>query len=103
MSMANRSRKKCSGSGALETSLAELPIRRLANSLGFTDRWLTPFLIRFPDGSLFITARARWCVLIKAVVEQFCARFASNGVVLCIGDTENKFLHLDTGYLEKLN
>lgn len=40
--------------------------------------------------------------LIKQVVEQFCARFASGGVVVYIGDTENKFEHLHAEYLSKL-
>ncbi|SRR6266446_2222887 len=100
--MANRSRKKRPGTSAIENSLSELPICPLARSLGLTDRWLEQFSIRLPDGSLFIAPRAKWCVLIKAVVEQFCARFASGNVVLCIADTENKFLHLDANYLEKL-
>ncbi len=87
---------------ALDNSLTELPIRRVANSLGLTDSWLAQFVIHLPDGSLFIAPRAKWCILIKAVVEQFCARFAPGGVVLGIGDTENKFLHLDANYLERL-
>jgi len=40
--------------------------------------------------------------LIKAVVEKLCPRFASGGTVVYVGDTENKFLHLDTAYLKKL-
>jgi hypothetical protein len=101
--MANRSKKKkCSRTRALDNSLTGLPIRRLANSLGLTDRWLRQFVIHLPNGSLFIRPRAQWCILIKAVVEQFCAKFAPSGVVLCIRDGESKFVYLKTEYLERL-
>jgi hypothetical protein len=40
--------------------------------------------------------------LIKAVIEEFCPRFVPGGTILYIGDAEDKFLHLDTEYLEKL-
>jgi hypothetical protein len=33
--------------------------------------------------------------LIKAIIEHFCPAFAPGGVVLYIGDTENKFVHLE--------
>jgi hypothetical protein len=38
----------------------------------------------------------------KAVIERFCPAFAPGGVVLYIGDTENKFVHLETAGLTKL-
>ena len=40
--------------------------------------------------------------LIKAIIEEFCPRFAPGGVVVYIGDTENKFAHLELEYLAKL-
>jgi BsuBI/PstI restriction endonuclease HTH domain/BsuBI/PstI restriction endonuclease domain len=40
--------------------------------------------------------------LIKAVIEEFCPRFVAGGTVVYIGDTEDKFLHLDATYLEGL-
>lgn len=40
--------------------------------------------------------------LIKEVIEEFCQRFVPGGTVIYIGDAENKFLHLDEEYLEKL-
>ncbi len=48
------------------------------------------------------TPRFRWCLLIKAIVERFCPAFAPGGVVLYIGDTENKFVHLETQGLAAL-
>ncbi len=38
----------------------------------------------------------------KAVVEHFCPIFVPSGVVLYIGDTENKFVHLETEHLAAL-
>ena len=40
--------------------------------------------------------------LIKRVIEEFCPRFVAGGSVVYIGDAENKFLHFDREYLEKL-
>ena len=40
--------------------------------------------------------------LIKMIIEQFCPRFLPGGMVLYIGDTKNKFLHLDTSFLNRL-
>jgi len=55
-----------------------------------------------PDGSLFISPRVRWCILIKAIIEQFCPAFAPGGVLIYIGDTENKFVHLEIAELASL-
>src|SRR5947209_8379677 len=41
----------------------------------------------------------RWCLLMKAVIEQFCPTFAPGGVVLYVGDTEDKFVHLEAAGL----
>ena len=40
--------------------------------------------------------------LIKAIIEHFCPAFAPGGVVLYIGDTESKFVHLETKGLAAL-
>ena len=40
--------------------------------------------------------------LIKAIIEHFCPAFAPGGVVLYIGDTENKFVHLEKEGLEPI-
>ncbi len=76
--------------------LVKLPIRSIARRLGLTDRWIGQFAIRMPDGSLFVPPRVRWCVLIKAIVEQFCPGFAPRGIVFYIGGTDNKSAHLGT-------
>lgn len=58
--------------------------------------------LQLPDGSLHYTPRFRWCLLIKAIIERFCPAFAPGGVVLYIGDTESKFVHLEAAGLAAL-
>lgn len=45
---------------------------------------------------------ARHRELITKVIEVLCARFFAGGTVVYIGDAENKFLHLDADYLQRL-
>lgn len=40
--------------------------------------------------------------LIKAFIEEFCTRFVPAGVVLYVGDAENKFQHFETDYFKRL-
>ena len=40
--------------------------------------------------------------LIKNVIKEFCPYFVPGGIVLYISNTEDKFLHLDADYLQKL-
>ena len=40
--------------------------------------------------------------LIKTVLEEFCPCFVPGGTVVYIGDAEDKFLHLDADYLQRL-
>jgi len=55
-----------------------------------------------PDGTVFYPPRYRSCLLVKAVIERFCPRFVPGGVVLYLGDAENKFVHLKTADLAAL-
>jgi hypothetical protein len=41
-------------------------------------------------------------ILIKRIARQFCPCFLPGSTVLYIGDAEDKFLHLDAEYLQKL-
>ena len=77
-------------------------VERLAQSLGIRRRDVHAQRWQFPDGSVFYPPRYRWCLLIKAIIEQFCPVFAPGGIVLYIGDTENKFVHLETAGLSAL-
>ena len=40
--------------------------------------------------------------LIKKIIERMIPRFVADGIVLYIGDAEDKFLHLDTDHLQRL-
>ena len=77
-------------------------VDKLANALGVSRREVRAQRWQFPDGSFFYHPRYRWCLLIKAIIEHFCPAFAPGGVVLYIGDTENKFAHLETAALTAL-
>ena len=97
-----KKRKHTYASPDFAKRLEDLPIHQIACRLGLTNRWLRQFTIELPDGSLFISPRVRWCILIKSIIEQFCPAFAPGGVVIYIGDTENKFVHLEVDRLKSL-
>jgi len=58
--------------------------------------------VTLPDGSRVALSPGGQNPLIKAVIEEFCPAFAPGGVVLYIGDTENKFVHLEAEKLGDL-
>lgn len=58
--------------------------------------------VTLPDGSQVALSPGGQNPLIKAIIEHFCPAFAPGGVVLYIGDTENKFVHLETAGLAAL-
>ncbi len=58
--------------------------------------------VTLPDGSQMALSPGGQNPLIKAVIEQFCPTFAPGGVVLYVGDTENKFVHLKSEDLSAL-
>ncbi|MBX3731608.1 MAG: restriction endonuclease [Verrucomicrobiae bacterium] len=58
--------------------------------------------VTLPDGSQVALSPGGQNPLIKAIIEQFCPAFAPGGLVLYIGDTENKFVHLETAGLTAL-
>ncbi len=77
-------------------------VERLARSLGIPSRQVATQRWRLPNGTVFYPPRYRWCLLMKAILEHFCPIFAPGGVVLYIGDTENKFVHLEAESLASL-
>ncbi len=66
-------------------------------------RTLARVPVRFSSGQTITLSPGGQNPLIKKIIEDFCSRFVREGFVLYIGDTENKFLHLDADYLEKLH
>ena len=58
--------------------------------------------VTLPDGRQLTLSAGGQNPLIKAVAENFASIFTPAGVVVYLGDTETKFLHLDANYLAKL-
>ncbi len=81
---------------------SSLSVYTLAQMLKIPQRDVESQRWRFPDGTYFYHPRYRWCLLIKAIIEVFCPAFAPAGCVLYIGDTENKFAHLEAEALADL-
>jgi hypothetical protein len=58
--------------------------------------------VTLPGGSQVALSPGGQNPLIKAIIEQFCPAFAPGGAVIYIGDTENKFVHLEAEALQAL-
>jgi hypothetical protein len=58
--------------------------------------------VTLPNGSRVALSPGGQNPLIKAIIEKFCPAFAPGGVVIYIGDTENKFVHLEAEALKSL-
>lgn len=65
-------------------------------------RTLARVPVTLPGGKTVTLSAGGQNPLIKAVVEEFCPRFTPGATIAYIGDTENKFLHLDARYFEGL-
>ncbi|HEY3862393.1 MAG TPA: BsuBI/PstI family type II restriction endonuclease [Verrucomicrobiae bacterium] len=65
-------------------------------------RTLARVPVTLPGGSQVALSPGGQNPLIKAIIEHFCPVFAPGGLVIYIGDTENKFVHLETGHLASL-
>ena len=65
-------------------------------------RTLARVPVTLPDGSQVALSPGGQNPLIKAIIEHFCSAFIPGGVVLYIGDTENKFVHLEKQQLTAL-
>jgi len=66
------------------------------------DRKLARIPVKLPSGKTVTISPGGQNPLIRTVIEEFCPRFVAGGTVLYIGDAEDKFLHLDAEYLQKL-
>ncbi len=79
----------------------------LASREGLTDeiarkRHSARVPVALPNGSRVALSPGGQNPLIKAIIEHFCPIFAPGGEVLYIGDTENKFVHLEAKSLASL-
>jgi len=74
---------------------------RIRNEL-LRERKLSRIPVKLPSGETVTISPGGQNPLIKTVVEEFCPCFLPGSTVLYIGDAEDKFLHLDAEYLQKL-
>ena len=65
-------------------------------------RVLSRVPVILPDGSQVALSPGGQNPLIKAIIERFCPAYLPGGVVLYIGDAENKFVHLEAAHLAAL-
>lgn len=65
-------------------------------------RTLARVPVTLPSGETITLSPGGQNPLIRKIVEEFCPRFVSHGVVAYIGDAESKFQQLDIRYLEGL-
>ncbi|MBS1681798.1 MAG: restriction endonuclease [Bacteroidetes bacterium] len=59
--------------------------------------------VKLPSGKPLALSLGEHNTLQKAIVEEFLPRFGSDCEVLYIGDTSNKYLHIEENELKKLN
>jgi hypothetical protein len=65
-------------------------------------RNLSRIPVKLPSGEIITISPGGQNPLIKAVIEEFCPRFVPAGTIVYVGDAEDKFLHLDREYLQRL-
>ena len=65
-------------------------------------RYIARIPVRLPSGGEITLSPGGQNPLIKAFIEEFCTRFVKGGVVLYVGDAENKFQHFDHAYFKRL-
>lgn len=65
-------------------------------------RTLARVPVTLPDGSQVALSPGGQNPLIKAIIEHFCPAFAPGSIVIYIGDTENKFVHMEADHLASL-
>jgi hypothetical protein len=59
--------------------------------------------VKLPNGKPLELSLGEHNILQKAIIEQFLPRFGSDYIVLYLGDTSNKSLHIEEGELAQLN
>lgn len=65
-------------------------------------RTLARVPVKLPSGEIVTLSPGGQNPLIRRIVEEFCPRFIHGGIVVYLGDAEDKFRHLDVDYLKDL-
>lgn len=86
------------------TTRLETYLESRADIRGELERYrkLARIPVTLPSGGVVTLSAGGQNPLIKTVIEELCPRFVPGGVVVYIGDAENKFLHLDADYLREM-
>ena len=66
------------------------------------ERAMSRIPLTLPDGNIFTLSGGGQNVLISHIVNEFCPRWTPGGVVLYVGDTDDKFVHYDARALGDL-
>jgi hypothetical protein len=66
-------------------------------------RILTRVPVKLPSGETVTLSPGGQNPLIRKIIEEFCPRFIHGGIVVYVGDAEDKFLRLDAKYLKGLS
>jgi type II restriction enzyme len=66
------------------------------------EREIVQIPVKLANGEIIKLSAGKHNILQAAIVEQFCPRFAKNGILLYLGDTAKKDLHIDKEYLQSL-
>jgi len=65
-------------------------------------RELARIPVLLPNGERLSLSPGGQNPLIKAFIEEFCPRYVPGGIVLYVGDAENKFQHYESAYFMRL-
>jgi len=66
------------------------------------ERAMARIPVTLPDGTNFTLSGGGQNILIKEIIDEFCPRWTPGGVVLYIGDADEKFAHYDEASLRAL-
>jgi type II restriction enzyme len=66
------------------------------------DRKMSRVPIKLPNGKVLLLSPGKHNLVQAAIVEEFASRFAKNSVLLYLGDTEQKNLHIDKKKLKSI-
>lgn len=92
------------GSKNWETDIEEFLQNRLTLKEQLSsNRHLNTISVVFPSGKAFNFSPGKHNELQKAIIEKFLPRYGYGAEVLYVGDTANKFLHLESERLKSLN
>ncbi len=86
-----------------QTAIEELKNTESLNQLLKRERQISKVEVKLPSGSQLTFSAGEHNDLQKAIIEEFLPRYGFGAEVLYVGDTSDKYLHLEKEKLEELN